>query len=326
MGDLHDAAAEQDLTMQLCMAGAANLLDALDRPVATTIRTSIDYAAGVSKESFWPFFHQVNMLAWAVGLLPFKDNFHAAERCGTAEALISSLGAGMVGVGDRLGEADPALLAHTCRQDGLLLKPDRPAFPIDAMFLEHRRPYLVSTFSRRGDRGTWTYLAAFHLASDHPERSDEDELFALISYDGKSLNDMFVWPEEVKDWRVDLEGDLGITDRVLVYDWRTGDARLTRDSFEIPGIEHLYDFGYFVLAPVFGNGLALIGEADKFVTVADKRFVSIDTTADSIAVGLAGVPGEEITLLGYDCDADRMLPPETATIEASGEAQALLSR
>lgn len=326
MGDMDAAASGQGLTMQLCMAGPAHLMDALDRPAVTSIRTSIDYSAGVSKESFWPFFHQVNLLAWAVGLLPFKDNFHAAERCGTQEALISALSAGMVGVGDRLGEADPALLKRTCRDDGLLLKPDRPAFPVDAMFLDHRRPYLVSTVSSREGRGAWTYLAAFHLASDHPERTAADELFAAIAYDGKPLGDMFVWPRSVTDWHVDLKRDLGISSPVVVYDWRTGGAFVAEESFEMPEIEHLYDFAYFVLAPLFSNGLALIGERDKFVTLADRRFVSIDEEADALVVRIAGVVGEEVTLLAHDADAGRLLDPVPVRIDANGEADAVLSR
>jgi hypothetical protein len=326
MGDMHDAAADHGLTMQLCMAGPGHLLDALDRPAVTTIRTSIDYSAGVSKESFWPFFHQVNLLAWAVGILPFKDNFHASEDRGAAEALISILSAGMVGVGDRLGEADPVLLARTCRQDGLLLKPDRPAFPIDAMFLDHRRPYTVSTNSSREGRGVWTYLAAFNLASEHDERTAEDEVFAAIAYDGKPLEDMFVWPRMVTEWRVDLKKDLGISRPVVAYDWRREQATEVEGSLDLPPIGHIYDFTYFVLAPVFDNGVALIGEKDKFITLAYRRFVSIDEESDSLAVRVAGVEGEEITLLAYDAEAGHLLDPVPVTVGAGGEADAVISR
>ena len=67
----------------------------------------------------------------------------------------------MVGIGDEIGKADPTLIARTCRSDGLLLKPDRPATPVDAMFLDHQRPYTIATRSQRDDGGRWTYLAAF---------------------------------------------------------------------------------------------------------------------------------------------------------------------
>ena len=146
------------------ISGAMHLLDALDRPGITTMRTSIDYNHEISKALFWPQFHTVNLVAWAVGLLPFKDNFHSNEAQGEAEALISALSAGMVGPGDQIGTFDAELIKRTCRADGLLLKPDRPATPLDAMFLPHQRPYLTRTWSRREDAGEWTYLSAYRFS------------------------------------------------------------------------------------------------------------------------------------------------------------------
>jgi hypothetical protein len=67
------------LTVQITMSGAAHLMDAIDRPSVTTVRTSIDYAPAAPKTSFWPQFHTVNMLAGALKIWPFKDNFHSSE-------------------------------------------------------------------------------------------------------------------------------------------------------------------------------------------------------------------------------------------------------
>jgi hypothetical protein len=89
---------------------------------------------------------------------------------------------------------------------------------------------------------------------------------------------------------------------------------------EIPRIEEEYDFAYFVLAPVQKNGLALIGEVDKFVTLADRRFTSIDTNGDQLVVDLEGAPGETVRLQAYDADAERLLEPVEATIGPDGSA------
>lgn len=326
MQHITSAAAEQELTVQLCMAGAAHLMDSVDRPAVTTIRTSIDYAAGLAKECFWPQFHQVNMLAWALGVWPFKDNFHAVEDHGFEEALIATLSGGMVGAGDAIGRADPSLLLHTCRADGLLLKPDRPALPLDAMFLPHDRPYLVATFSRRAGLGRWTYLAAFHLASGHPERTAEDELFASFAYDGRPIGDTFVWPARVRDWHLDPEEDLGIHGPVVVYDWRAGTAFLAERAFEIPKAKHLYQGAYLVLAPVFSNGMALIGETGKFVTVADRRLLSIQPGPEAIDVVLEGAFGERVCLRAFDVANRTLLEPVCVTIGPQGQAEARLGR
>ena len=333
MGWIDDSAADQGLTVQLCMAGPAHFLEAVRMPRVTTARTSIDYLAGTPKTMFWPQFHQVNLLAWAVGVLPFKDNFQTtpgqrpvfSETQGEQEALISILSAGMVGPSDRVGATDRELVLRTCRGDGLLLKPDRPVTPIDAMFLPHRRPYLTSTHSRREGLGQWTYLAAYHLARGDALEQALDTIFSLIFYGGVPVDDMFVIPDEISDWQVDLEADLGIQGPVVVYNWRTGLA-VTDDSFSIPPLATRGDYAYFVLAPVFGNGLALIGEPDKFVTLADRRFRQVETLPDAIRVVVEGLPGERVSLLAYDARAGCRLEPVTVEIGPSGEAQATLAR
>lgn len=323
---LHGAAAGRGLTMQLCMAGPAHLLDALQRPAVTTIRTSIDYAAGLSKESYWPQFHIVNLVAWAVGLLPFKDNFHASEPHGRAEALISTLSAGMVGPGDRIGAADPDLLAATCRADGLLLKPDRPAAPLDGMFFDHQRPFWTATESRREGLGRWVYLAGYHLASAHPQRTAEDQLWPAIQYGDVALEQMFVFPEQVRDWQVDLEAELGCDRERVAYDWRHRTARLVRGRMEVEPFTDLYDFGYLVLAPVLDNGLALIGEPAKFVTLADRRFSAVRVAGGAIAVELQGAPGEEVELLAYDARSEQLLPPVAVQLDGTGRAAVRIER
>jgi len=319
-----DAATDSGRTMQLCMPGAAHIMATIDLPAVTTVRTSIDYHRSISKESYWPMFHAVNMIAWAVGVWPFKDNFHSAERCGMQEAMISNLSGGMVGVGDFIGRAKPDILLRTCRDDGLLLKPDKPAVPIDAMFFEHQRPYIVNTYSDRGELGRWTYLGAFHIARDHPDRTIADEIFVLVTY-FRDLNRMFVWPREVTDWHLDLPGDLGINENVVAYNWRTGEAREVEGEFDLPVAPGCYDYTYLVLAPIFDNGLALIGESEKFVTLADRRFTGIEMSEDGVLVTLAGVPGETVTVKAYDTAADAMLS-ETAVIGNDGETTIELHR
>jgi hypothetical protein len=320
-------AAARGVTVQMCMAEASHLMSALDHPNVTTIRTSNDYAVSLSKESYWPQFHTAGMLAWAVGVLPFKDNFQSDERVGQAEALIAALSAGIVAVGDGLGRMKTEYVLATCRADGLLLKPDRPATPTDTMFFEHRRPYLTSTYSDRSGLGRWTYFAAYLIASEHPERTDDDRLWSMFAFEtDDAVGQTFYFPETVDDWHVDLAADLGIADRRVAYDWRTGQARVVEGRFDLPAIQHEYDFAYLVLAPVLANGLALIGETGKYVTVADRRFTDVTVEADAIRVTLSGKVGEDVTVRAFDATAGALLPAVTVTIGAGGTAVAVLSR
>ncbi|MBM4387748.1 MAG: hypothetical protein FJ088_08420 [Deltaproteobacteria bacterium] len=206
------------------------------------------------------------------------------------------------------------------------MKPDKPATPIDAMFLDHERPLITRTFSDRKGAGRWTYIAAYHLASEHEQRQAEDEIFAYLAYDGKPMEEMFVFPKQVKNWSVNLANELSIEGKVVAYNWRTGEAFQAGESFALPAFPDLYDYAYFVFAPVFGNGIALIGETGKFVTMSDPRFLEIEESDDGVRVRIAGVPGEEVTIEAYDADAGAMLKPVKLLVGAGGEAEGTISR
>jgi hypothetical protein len=326
MANMDRAAAQQGLTMQLCMPAAAHLMDSVDRSSVTTIRTSTDYSPGISKESYWPMFHTVNMLAAAVGLWPFKDNFRTAETWGEAEALVSALSAGMVGPGDEIGAIDPELVARTCRADGLLLKPDRPATPIDAMFIEHERPFTTWTWSDLPGLGRTYYVAAYHLAEKHPERTVQDRAWFIMQYDMAEPDDLFVLPDAVSDWHLAPAADLGAKAALAAYDWRSGTAWPAGGGVGIPPTEHLYDFSYLVLAPIQSNGLALIGEAGKYVTLSDRRFLSATPDSTGFEIELAGAPGEVVQLLAWDSTTAALLEPVEVSIAATGTASARLDR
>jgi hypothetical protein len=268
------------------------------------------------------------MLASAVGIVPFKDNFRsssATEPWADAEALISSLSAGMVGPSDGIGELDAELLLRTCRSDGVLLKPDGPAVPIDAMFLEHERPYVVHARSTH-DVGTWSYVAAFHLASGHEDYTSQHSFFAIVAYDGVPIEQMVVLPEVVRDWHVDLARDLRLDGPVVAYDWRTGTAALVDGRVELAPVAELYGHAYYVLAPVLDNGLALIGETDKFIAAADRRFEHISTSADALEIALVGAPGETVTLVGFDTVTSALLAPVAVVIDEQGQGHATIAR
>lgn len=323
---MDDATASHGLTMQLCMAGAAHLMQSVEMRAPTTIRTSIDYAAGISKESFWPQFHTVNLLAWALGIWPFKDNFQSSEPHGLAEALIAALSGGPVGIGDGLGVTRGDIVLRTCRQDGLLLKPDHPAVPIDAWFLDHERPLIVTTESSPDGIEPIVYIAAFHLSRNHPERTPLDNAFAVIQYDERDLNDMFVFPDLVTEWWLDLNKELGLEGTRAVLDWRTGEVTLEEGRVSMQPREALYDFNFLVVASVASNGLAFFGELDKFVTASRLRFPAVLASSDALGVSVVGSPGELVMVSAYDTIGLTWLPEVAVTLDSSGQGIAQFRR
>lgn len=318
--NMHGSAAAAGLTTQICMTGAAHLMQAASHENVTSVRTTIDYTKDVCKECYWPQFHINNMVAGALGIWPFKDNFQSSELHGQAEALVSALSAGMVGVSDAIGKTVKDFVLATCRQDGVLLKPDRPATPIDPMFVPNQRPFTVSTVSKIKGVGEWTYLAAFNISSEHPKREDTDRLWEILLYDDVGVANMFHYPTNVTDWSFDMLRDIGQVGERVLYDWRTGNAELVSDQFNIPTLEKLNDFAYLVLAPVSDNGLALIGEPAKYVTMADKRIAGVKVEKNGFRVTVSGKPGEQVELAAFDTVVSRMLEPGIGTIGADGTA------
>lgn len=269
------AADQRHLTVQLCMASPGFFLQQVKHPNVTQVRASGDYHAGLPKTLYWPDFHTVSLFAYSVGLWPFKDNFQSSpgqrpirsERWPYEEALISNLSAGLVGPSDKIGAADKDLLMRTCRKDGLLLKPDRPATPIDLMFLSRQKPWIVTTEVAH-DFGKTIYLAAFNL-----------------------------WPETMKDPSISFQ-ELGLSGKYAVFNYRTHEILLDADRIEFGKMPRNQAF-YYALCPILPNGMAVIGEANKFITLSKKRFVMAKYQDDSLVFDVSGGQGEIVPVSVY---------------------------
>jgi hypothetical protein len=279
------AADQRGLTMQLCMASPEFFLQQLKHPNETHARVSHDYKGGLPKAFFWMPFHKASLFAWAVGLWPFKDNFQSTagqrpayniipEANPWEEALVACLSGGPVGPSDRIGGSDRALIMRTCRKDGVLLKPDRPATPIDIMFLYNKniftggkKPWVVTTESEH-EIGKTTYLAAFNL-----------------------------WPLSMYEPYVTLE-EAGVSGPHLLFEHKSGESKVVSEKVCFGWMPPEEGF-YYVLCPVLENGMAVIGEIEKFATMSKKRFPSVRMEQDALVLEVEGVPGEGVTLAVY---------------------------
>ncbi len=277
LGQMTGAARDRGLTMQFCMAPPGFFLQNVKLgPIATHTRCSGDYVAGAPKTYYWPKFFKTSMLAWAVGFYPFKDCFMTmpgqrtlrSEKCGVQETLISNLSAGPVGPGDKIGFADKELLMRTCRTDGLLLKPDKPAMPIDEMFLDTKKPFIVTTSSEHSGK-RWHYVAGFNI-----------------------------YPAQYKDKSISLS-QLDIEDEAVIWDWREQRILDSANRVNFPDKMKKNDYAYYIVAPVLANGMAVIGETEKFITASKKRFSEISADKNSLVIKISGVPGERIKILVY---------------------------
>ncbi|MFX0104085.1 MAG: hypothetical protein ACFE75_01185 [Candidatus Hodarchaeota archaeon] len=281
LNNMATAAKENTIDIFYCMQTPGILLYSIQHSNINIARCSGDY------NQRWPlsyrFIHstQTNILFHAIGINSHPDVFRSkamenvklsffTERFPDFKCLYQILNAGLVAPGDKKENVNWPLLQKTCRNDGLLLKPDKALTANDLMFRKHRKYYICDTYSKF-DNLTWGYI--------------------LISN---------IWPKRVKETFVKME-DLGFKeDDYILYDYQSGDVKRIKinDIIEI-GKLRKYSYKYFILCPITESGLSLIGCPDKFVTCSRKMFTKINATKDTLNFSVEDIKNTIIKILVY---------------------------
>ncbi|MFZ0662999.1 MAG: hypothetical protein WAM66_09930 [Acidobacteriaceae bacterium] len=260
LGNMAHAMAHEGIAIQYCMPLPGYYMASTRYQNLETIRVSDD---GFTRAR-WDFFLYDSTLTHAVGLWPWSDVFMSGQ---LPELILDTLSAGPVGVGDALDDIDAANLKTTMRADSVLLKPDVPVRPMDAMY--------VSDAAKAGA----PMVAATHSGN-------EVEVFAYPR--GKADTQTMVSLRE-----------LGIPDSAYVWDWvrKTGTVVPAGGSFLMKFAD---GWAYDVVAPVGRNGLGLLGDAGKIVPLAAKRFRAVTDGRKTAHVTVTFAAGEDsVTVTGY---------------------------
>jgi hypothetical protein len=263
------AAGTRGMTLQWCMPSPADICQTVTLRNVSSVRTSGDHGYLVSAGYLWAWFLYVNAFADALGLRPYKDVFHSdttnADAHSEVEALLSALSTGPVGIGDRLGRAEAAIVRRTCRADGMLVKPHTPIAAINRAFgrwATRRRTLMTGTAHTFHGDTTWTYALTLNCTDD------------------------------AAAGRVAL-ADLGVTERSVVWNWRT-------QTLEVVDADGGWDveldslgWDYRVVTPIV-DGIAVIGDPAVYATAGDMRIAVVD--AGHVTVLGAG---ESVELIGW---------------------------
>jgi hypothetical protein len=228
------------------MALPGDLLASIELDRVVAVRTSDDYRIVADPAHLWVWYLTGNLLADALGLPSFKDCFLSAADPGDdrldgdphaeVEALLAVMSAGVVGIGDRIGRTDPALVARLCRPDGALVKPDRPITVHDSRVFSAGLADGEICWAETAS-GKWRYVVALHTAPAPGPQRDE----------------------------------LVLGDEYLVYDWRREEAAIT-DRIEVE-LAHR-DWGLWVCCPMWvgADGReALVGDPTRYATMGRQR-------------------------------------------------------
>ncbi|KAJ8045291.1 hypothetical protein HOLleu_08272 [Holothuria leucospilota] len=149
-----ECAAVNNIVILYSMPLARHVLQSVEIPAVTQVRASGDF---LHTPHQWDIGF-TSILHHALGLIPFKDTFRSSGnqeitpfpvQLHTIAAVLSQ---GTVGPGDKIGYSNIASLKGTCRSDGLLLRPSRPAMVIEEYILQKAAgkvdsPLIWSTYS-----------------------------------------------------------------------------------------------------------------------------------------------------------------------------------
>jgi hypothetical protein len=272
------ALGERNLHAQWCMASPADFAHATHLRHLTSIRTSGDHGYLVGPEVLWGWFLHNNAMARALGLWPYKDVFHSASGAEPreVEALLAALSAGPVGIGDRIGEADPALIRRTCRADGVLVRPDVPVAATDAAWFAAPvwtgEPILASAHTQHAV-GRWAYVVSCNVGMNKEPCAARVELAAL----GEDRPDAI---------------------EVALFDWRSGriDVMPATGAYDVALEPAGWDFR--VAAPVLAGRIAVVGDPALYACAGETRVASVDERDGDVVVTVLGA-GERVALAGW---------------------------
>lgn len=266
MSAMASSANQYGLTLQYCMPDPHHLLQSTMYSTVVTARVSNDHFI----RDRWDDFLYDSRLASALGVWPWTDVFMSKE---TYNLLISTLSAGMVGIGDKLGTGSKVNLMQTVRPDGVIVKPDTSIVPLDATYLaEVQNPGAKPAMLAAAYSYHTNISAAYVFAYSRAGRQEQPVSFTPAS--------------------------LGMNSNVYVYNYFTNQGQVVkanqtfRTSVDSNG-------SYYVVVPIGPSGIAFLGDAGKFVSLGSKRISSLsDDGTVSATVSFANHEGP-VTLHGY---------------------------
>ena len=167
-----------------------------------------------------------------------------------------------------MGFINKKIVHAVCRNDGLLLKPDRPITPVDLMFIKHGIYYICSTESHHNDYN-WIYTITINL-----------------------------WPDRVSTKTYTLK-EIQLSGEFYEYDWFTQKGQKLNEQTPITQSLKFEQYKYRVYAPLLPNGIAIIGDSTKYATMNDKTFSNLQCNETECSFEVENIQGETVAIIIY---------------------------
>jgi hypothetical protein len=266
LDDMAHACIARGITLQYCMPYPCYFLQGSRYPNLTTIRVSDDGFCPARYENFL----YVSRLAFSMGIWPWADVYRSAE---TNNVLLSTLSAGPVGIGDEIGKEDTNNLFKAVRADGVIVKPDAPALPLDQCYMADARhapsPLIAAAYTDHKGIKT-AYVFGFNRSKSHQEQLDF------------------------------TPAELGFDRPVCVFDYFSGTGRRLNSGDRVSTPLETNGTAYDIVAPFGKSGIAFLGDEGKFVSAGKERVALLKDEKRRLTVRILFAPTENlVTIHGY---------------------------
>jgi hypothetical protein len=262
-------------------------------PALVSVRVSDDRF----DPSQWDSFLYGSQLARALGIYPWTDVFDSSE---TTNLLLATLSAGMVGVGDPLGALSRANLLQAVRPDGIIVKPDAPIVPADAMYLSDARhagrPMVAWTYTDHvGLRAVYVFAysrwnPAAGASSPYPLRG--------AAWPSTRRHGAFGPPSVATFLPASFFGPaLPAHARLFIYDYFHHTGSLIGAGQRVTA--RVQSGSYDIVVPVGRSGVAFLGDTDQFVSLGQQRIAQVDDNGIVHATILFAAGERRVAVQGY---------------------------
>lgn len=250
------------LSIQYCMALPNMVLDSVRMESVTTIRATSDsnsFMVEGTKRWWWNLYS--SRLITALGKYPFYDNRYSCKNhrhpfapYSQFEFIWIGLSCGPLGIGDKIGKENVALIRRCVLDDGKIIKPDVPAMPLDKCFLYN--PHTL-----KNDKGVavYSYSTIPAISSDGVAR--DYRVAYLLVYNPHPLGAKVGFSLTQSDLP-ELDGE-----EFVVLDYYTRKVRKTRKNEMLNYTLRRRDFHYELIAPLI-DGVAVFGDGAKHVALS----------------------------------------------------------
>ena len=306
-----DAADRLQINIQYCMSLPRHILHVLEVPRVTQTRVSSDYTYQITGQQATWAIGIPSMFADAMGLAPFKDVFWSTSLQPNASyhpnpqevlpdraVLISTLSTGPVAPGDRVNYTNAKVVMKCCRQDGLILKPDRPLTTLNTLIVD----WALSNSITQGELySTQTTMYVYSLPSlliDLCFIFRTNQTFHIL-FASAMKKDYDIYPSTIRSqsglvWSYENSSLISIFNETNPITVRSNECHNTSIClWYISPLQSLNDTN--------GTQYALLGELNKWTTVSRQRFLSIqtDVATHQARITLEGVANEIVSVAIY---------------------------